>query len=764
MGGGVQAPAAQPWRVITGVVVDDSGRPVPGASVAIGREGNARLQTVTGAEGRFTISLPPGRDAVLVVRAPGFAESRQTIAETATPIQVVVHPSTITETITVTPTRGEQRAGDVPASITVLGGDLIRHAAAATADDLLRQVPTFSLFRRSSSLASHPTTQGVSLRGIGPSGVSRTLVLLDDVPLNDPFGGWVYWSRVPLESAERIEVAEGPSSSLYGNYAMGGVINIVTIRPSAPLLDLRAQYGTRRTPHVEASVGGSRGPVGAMISASGLDTNGYPPVVASQRGPVDTNAAVRYGNASARLEYDPSDRVQAFVRGGYFHERRRNGKISTIDGVEEANDTTSRSASAGLRWRPGDGSEIRVTAFGDDETFNGNFLAVPAATPPRSIGRMTLNQRVPATTFGTTTQWSRGLGSRQAISAGADWRWVKGDSIEDGLDPVRGEEVTLHRVSGGRQQSAGLFAQDVFSPTSAFVLTLSARIDRWRNYAGHNLETTVPAGVPTDANVSSLPARTDIVASPRAAALYKVSGRVNAWASAGGGFRAPTLNELYRQFRVGSTLTLPNTALGPERLRGYEVGVTATPASAAVLRATFFDNRLSDPVSNVTIGTSNTSVTQQRQNLGRTRVRGLQADVEYRAGRAWMLSAAYVRTDARVTRNAAAPELVGNVLAQVPANRASLRATYTHARGASIGASLLYAGAQFDDDRNLAARRLPSYAVVDLSASAPIRRGVELFATAQNLFDREYLTGTLPSTAGSPRLISGGVRIRLDGR
>jgi iron complex outermembrane receptor protein len=100
------------------------------------------------------------------------------------------------------------------------------------ADDVVRQIPTFSLFRRRSSLASHPTTQGVSLRGIGPSGVSRTLVLLDGVPFNDPFGGWVYWSRVAIETADHIEVVDSSSSSLYGNYAMGGVIHFVTSPPA----------------------------------------------------------------------------------------------------------------------------------------------------------------------------------------------------------------------------------------------------------------------------------------------------------------------------------------------------------------------------------------------------------------------------------------------------------------------------------------------------------------------------------------------------
>ena len=145
----------------------------------------------------------------------------------------------------------EQQLRDVPASVTVLRQEDIRRSPAVVADDVLRQIPTFSLFRRTSSLASHPTAQGVSLRGIGPSGVSRTLVLLDSVPFNDPFGGWVYWTRVPLDAADRIEVVDTSSSSLYGNYAMGGVINIMTAAAMRRTVDVKAQYGNRDSPKVD---------------------------------------------------------------------------------------------------------------------------------------------------------------------------------------------------------------------------------------------------------------------------------------------------------------------------------------------------------------------------------------------------------------------------------------------------------------------------------------------------------------------------------
>jgi outer membrane cobalamin receptor len=157
------------------------------------------------------------------------------------------------EPVVVSAGRVEQALQDVPANVTVLNREDIERSAARTLDDLLRQIPGFSLFRRSSSLVAHPTTQGVSLRGIGPSGVSRTLVLLDGVPLNDPFGGWVYWSKVPLESIEPLEVVRGGGSALYGNYALGGVINIVTRKPQASGIQGKLDGGTRDT----AGVGGS---------------------------------------------------------------------------------------------------------------------------------------------------------------------------------------------------------------------------------------------------------------------------------------------------------------------------------------------------------------------------------------------------------------------------------------------------------------------------------------------------------------------------
>ena len=164
------------------------------------------------------------------------------------------------EPVVVTPSRLEQQAGEAPASVTVITADDVRSAPYVALDDLLRQIPSFSLFRRSSSLVGHPTTQGVSLRGVGPSGASRALVLVDGIPINDPFGGWVPWSRVPLLSIEQIEVVRGGGSALWGNGALGGVINVISRPPIERSAIFESSLGNHDTKNFDLLVRETLGP------------------------------------------------------------------------------------------------------------------------------------------------------------------------------------------------------------------------------------------------------------------------------------------------------------------------------------------------------------------------------------------------------------------------------------------------------------------------------------------------------------------------
>jgi outer membrane receptor protein involved in Fe transport len=551
---------------------------------------------------------------------------------------------------------------------------------------------------------------------------------------------------------------------------MGGVINVVGARPRPRTLELRTQYGNKQSPKADFAASDVWGKVGVSVEGSAFTTDGFPQVIANERGAVDTKVKVDYANVMLKMDYSPTDRLSVFGRGGYFKENRDNGKVSTIGPPKaEANDTKWSTFNGGVRATLPDRSDLQARTFFDDETFHSNFLAVAAgpapALTPRAVGRVTLLQEVPVTGQGVMAQWSKAVSSRNLFSAGLDWRRVDGTSLEQGLDAATGTIVTLNRDSGGTQQSSGAFVQGQFWPVSKLSITLSGRVDHWRNYNGRNLETTVATGLPTAAS-RTLPDRDDTVFSPRAAALYHITDRVTAWGSFSTGFRAPTLNELYRQFRVGAVLTLPNDQLGPERLKGGEVGLSLAPVQNLTVRTTWFDNRVKNPVSNVTIATN----TMQRQNLGRTKIQGVQMDAEYRIKRDWRIAAGYLANSAKVTEFDRNPVLVGKYLPQVPKNRGSVTVAYNNVKYVTVAVSGLFYGRQFNEDLNNGITPgetqpgLPAYATMEMSAVRAIGRNLDVFFGIQNMFDEQYIVQLLPTTTGSPRLVNGGVRLRWSGR
>jgi len=786
-----RAQSPETARRIDGTVVDAQGLAVVGAQITLTQAQANLTRTATSSTERFHFdNLSPGA-YTLRVTATGFQQQQLQIdlnTDSGRTVEVRLEPARVTEQTVVTATRSEQRIADVPASVNVVTSEQIQRSPAVVADDVLRQVPTFSLFRRTSSLAANPTAQGVSLRGVGPSGVSRTLVLLDDVPFNEPFSGWVYWKRVPLMDSDRIEVVDGAASSLYGNYAMGGVINIVTNRAVPRTIVFKPQYGNRGTPKMDLFASDVWGKVGATFNATAFNTDGYKIVAEEERAPdscqcsIDTNANVKYQSGSAKIDYNPTDRVNLFLRAGVFDEKRNNGKVA------ELNDTNWKYGNGGSRVQLRDGSSIEGRLFIDREHYHQTFVAVPAtAVPPRSQDNLSLDKIVPTDAIGTLVQWSRVFqagGRAHVVSAGTDFRRIKGDSIENTFAANTGLTPLIHRVAGGTQRMTGLYAQDLFELMPKLQVTLSARIDSWHNYDAHNHETTIATGLPVPLVCSvvsgtqvctgdrELPDKSDNAVSPHAAALYRVNDKVSVWGSVSKGFRAPTLKELYSQFRVGAVLTLANETLGPERLTGGEAGISVAPTRRMTVRGTWFDNRVNNPVANVSTQT-NGNVRQVR-NIGSTNIAGVQTDVAYRFSTAFSASAAYVFDIAKVhsyVPDGSGVDLTGKYLAEVPKNRGTVQLSYNNPKFINASVALQIVGHQFDDDQNIAAIfplipdktevGLPAYTVTDLTFSRIINSQVDCFVGVQNLFGTVYYVGTNPTTIGTPRLINGGIRLRL---
>ena len=775
-------------RQVDITVSDAQGLAIEGARITVTeQQGTIRKTAISNTDGARVDGLGP---AVYDIRidANGFATktlSTDLRTLTSTAVKVELDLARLTEERVNVVTRTEQQIGDVPASATVVRGEELKQSPAVVADDILRQVPTFSLFRRTSSLAAHPTTQGVSLRGVGPSGVSRTLVLIDDVPFNDPFGGWVYWSRVPLASVERVEMVEGTNSSVYGNYAIGGVINIVTTPPEGRTFKVRTSVGGRQTHRVDFFGANAWEKFSIASEGSFFGTNGYFTVPELEggvplRGTIDSKATLDYQNANLKLDYSPTDRISGFLRGGYFTEDRINAKGPTTTGwivPSELNNTIWKFVSGGVHIRMPDESNLQARAWGNFETFHSNNHGL-TAPPSRNGSRLTLMQRVPTNDTGGMVQWSRAFGSKNFVTVGTDWRWVDGDSLEQVMNGTS-TAVATNRTSGGTQLSAGVFVQDLISVTNQFQLTLSARMDHWKNYDAHNIQISATTGLPLatsrpscndDNTVPCLADKKNTVGNPRVGAVYHLTDSLSVWSSISWGFRAPTLNELYRQFAVGSVTTLANDQLGPERMTSGEGGVTYSPTRNLTWRSSWFVNKFTNPVSNVTIAftgppSNPTTTTRQRQNLGKTRIWGLQGEAEYRIQNYWRVSLAYLYDVAKVQESRTDPtgaSLVGKFLAEVPMHRGSMEVAYVNPRFITASASWFITGGQYDDDLNTL--WLPYYSTIDFNVSRKVYRGLEAFFGVQNLLNREFYVQRNPTTVGAPRLVTGGLEYTWNGR
>ncbi|HEX3188142.1 MAG TPA: TonB-dependent receptor [Pyrinomonadaceae bacterium] len=738
---------------LRGVVVDQTGAPIVNAQVFLYASPTLLAQTTTGPTGEFTFADLKMDRGVLRVRAPGFAEAEQAWTATdeqVTPLRVVLAPPPLKEIVVVTPTRTNTRLGETPASVAVVSSEGLQQTAALRLDDALRQVAGFQLFRRSGSRTANPTTQGISLRGTGASGASRALMLFDGIPLNDPFGGWIYWGRVPRESVAQVEVLRGGASYLYGGTALGGVVNVIGLEPERSSLSAELSYGNEQTPSGSMFGSFTRGKWTMRLGAEISKTDGYIIVDEDERGRVDTPAGSRYSVANLKLERRLGSRGSAFVRGEIFGESRTNGTPL------QTNRTHLRNLSAGANFETTDFGNFIFRAYGGTQLFDQNFTAVAANRNSESLTRV---QRVPSQSMGGTFQWSRALGASHTLLAGVDAREVRGASDE--LAYVQ-NRPTFFVGSGGRERTAGVFAEDFFRISPRLFLTAGARFDRWREYAA--LSATTPVNAVQPSTTQTFADRTETAFSPQLSLLYAPSDRVSFTASFTRAFRPATLNELYRSFRVGDVVTLANENLRAERQTGGEAGARFYLFKQKLdSRVTAFWTEINRPIANVTLNVTPALITRQRQNLGRTRSRGIEIETEARLDRHWTINGGYLLSDATVLEFPANTSLEGLRIPQVPKHQATLQLRYANPSWVTLGVQARAGGQQFDDDQN----RFPlgRYFTLDAIASRRVNSKWDVFVAAENLLNQRYLTGRTPvTTIGPPILVRGGIRFRFSSK
>jgi outer membrane receptor protein involved in Fe transport len=665
------------------------------------------------------------------------------------------------ERVVISADRLPDAASSAPFSVTAIESDELRRAPALRLDDILRaEAPGFSLFRRNSSRTANPTTQGVTLRNFGPSGAGRTLVLLDGIPLNDPFAGYVLWSQVPAGSVDTVLLQPGSGAGLFGNSALAGTIFLISKAIEANEASLDIAGGNRETYQTSLAGQVRNQSLGIALVADRFSTSGNPVIAANQRGPIDRNASAESWLFDLRGVWQLDTDTSLTLRARSFEDERGNGTPYTRNSTD-----ASDFSAVFTRKLPARSAEVQVTAYGQRRNFASTFSSVNAS---RTAETPALDQfDVPADAAGGSIVWSSRAGAHRLVF-GCDVRWVEGETNE--LFTWNGTKFTRSREAGGEQFFAGMFTEDTWSLSDAVTLVGSVRADHWELNNGFRREIDRATGA---IRISSHFAnRSDEEIDGRLGLRVKASDTLALRGAFFTGFRVPTLNELYRPFRVGNDVTEANPSLEPEHLAGAEAGLEWQTTKTFRLSATGFVNRLEDAVSNVTIGFGPGNfdpggfipaggVLRQRRNLDLVVAPGVEAAADWEIVPSLRIKAGYLFTRPTIER-ATDSALVGNRLAQTPEHVVTAGLEWDPNAKWKLGVQVRHSSSQFEDDQN--SRTLSAFTTCDVMAAYSFNDHMSAVVRVENIFDTKIESGRAADglvSVGAPRLVMLQVRLTL---
>jgi outer membrane receptor protein involved in Fe transport len=629
----------------------------------------------------------------------------------------------------------------LPPGTPAYGSSVIDHArldneASDRVENVLKDVAGFQQFRRSDSRSANPSAQGVTLRALGGNASSRALVLLDGVPLADPFFGYIPFTALSGDRLSGVRITRGGGSGPFGAGAVAGTVELVSAtRADLPEYAGSAFYGSNDAMSVAGSVSPDLGGGYATLSGRFERGDGFFTTPDNQRVPAAARARYRDWSTGLRLVAPIDAQTELQFRGLLFGDNRTL-RFKGADSSSEGQDASIRLVRRGA-WQVDALAYVQARNFSNKVISSTNF-------------RLTLDQRnTPSTGIGGKIEVRPPVGPDHVLRIGIDARLANGQLYEDAYSTVTGS-VTARRNAGGRTSTAGLFVEDDWT-IGKLILTAGVRGDRWTITDGFFRERNNVGRVTVD---QSYPDRDGLEATGRAGALFNISNAVALRAAGYTGFRLPTPNELYRPFVVFPITTKANANLGLEKLRGFEGGMDLTPAPGVKIGVTAFYNRLEDAIANVTIGTN----TRQRQNVDAVVAKGVEVTAGITRGRV-SLDASYAFSDSVVRGAGASAGLNGFAPSQSPRHAASATFGWAPRTNWLLSGTVRYVGKQFEDD--LETDVLPDALTVDGVARVGITDHVALVVRGENLFDETVVTRNQAGSIdlGTPRTLWIGVRI-----
>lgn len=640
--------------------------------------------------------------------------------------------------VVVTATKSDQSLSDLPNNVSVMTRADVENSAALTVDQLLRQIPGFNMLRQQDSMAAAPVTQVATLRGIGGTAASRSLVMLDGIPIHDAFASQVYWARVPRHQIERIEVVRGGGSTLWGNRTIGGVINIISQEPRAGGLDFTGALGTSETVDLSASASHVIDDWAFSGNANYSDTDGYFNIPDDQRDPANVEVSREAANFGGRAEYAWTNQLDVYLRGNWLDQERQDNTPQNVDYTEVV------SVGTGGQLTTAGGSNWQLNLFADlaERTDPATRISSDGTTD-----QVTQLVDQDGDALGANLGWSKATGTRHRFSAGIDYLWADAD-VGQSLDYVDGSPTRSKEIRAD-QQLFGVFVQDEFSLSEAWEIIASGRFDYVAN-DGSSVDTDAQIGEFLSAE--DFDDNSETTFNPSLGFRYRVNDTWSLRGTAYGGFRAAILRELYTSALISSRAIhlKANPDLAPEELRGIEGGVDYSMSDTLLVRATLFHNIVDNVIQNVTIDTAGDTdeviepcglvpagfVCQQLQNVAEVNATGLEMEVEYRPHPDWRLFASYLLQDVEITEALGQPQLVGNKLRQSADDQFTAKVQYANAKLFEVTVQGRYVGKRFENDLNTL--EVDDFFLVDLVLSRSLSDSFRLFLSAENLLDEEY--------------------------
>lgn len=650
---------------------------------------------------------------------------------------------------------------DIPVNTSILSRQDVLESAYKPADEILRQIPGFSLLRAADSIAAAPTTSTASLRGLGGSAASRTLVLLDGIPIHSPFTTEIYWARIPRHRIERIEVIRGGGANAWGNLSLGGVINIVTEKPGERDLDFNGMAGYPGTADLALSGNRKLGDWNLGGNASWYSTDGYMNLPPEQQGPVDEAVRKDHGTISGRASWAVNQRTRVNFNAGVFRETRYAGSKLDI------NETEIRTLGIGADHQSPSGGWWRFKLFYEDSELEDASVRIYGDNESESLRAF---ERRPASMLGAGLVHSLPAIRDHELSIGADYRWS--DVSVDEWSRYTGQTPAELLTTDSRQDMGGVFIQDAWRIDARWQFNASLRYDYIIN-SGSSLKTDLDAGEFDSAE--TYPANSESTLNGNLGARFRPADGVSLRAAAYTGFRAPTLRELYYAASTrGGVILVNNPELEPERLVGLEVGADFDLGRSTILRLTLFQNTVKDLVQNITRGQTGdlpsivepcglmapNETCRELDNVGEMRATGLELEGDVQWSESWNFQLSYLFNDTEISKSPDNPQLVGNQVRQAAKHSFTARL-----RNSSpwFDTSLLarYVGQRYEDDLNQL--EVDDFLLFDLRFSRRVSDSTELFLAIENLLDEAYeikVENTGSIEIGRPRFVGLGLRFR----